>query len=73
MKTKGAETKNKNINWRVCLTSGDEVIYKNLKELCIDQDINRTNVYRLANGVSKPTRKKNIRSIEKIYLDTIND
>jgi len=72
MKTKGAETKNKNINWRVHLTSGDEITYKCLKDLCQEQDINRTNVYRLANGVSKPTRKKNISSIEKIYLN-IND
>lgn len=68
MKTKGSETVNKNINWRVKLKEGGDRYYKNLRMLCEDLNINRTNVYKIQTGRAKPLRKKNIIEIEKIYL-----
>ena len=72
MKTPGAETVNKRINWRVMLQDGRDITYRDLKTLCDELNINRTNVYKIATGRSKPVRKKNIVSVEKIYLDSIN-
>ena len=68
MKTKGSETVNKNINWRVKLKDGGDRYYKNLKMLWEDLNINRTNAYKIQTGRAKPLRKKNIIEIEKIYL-----
>jgi hypothetical protein len=72
-KTYGAVTKNKNVNWRVDLSDGNHKIYTNLKDLCAEQNINRSNAYKLAIGKSKPLRKKHIESIEKIYNKDIDD
>ena len=72
MKTVGAETVNKRINWRVLLRDGSDITYRDLKTLCDELNINRTNVYKIATGRSKPVRKKNIVSVEKIYLDNIH-
>ena len=65
-KTLGAETINKRINWRVMLGDGEERIYPNLISLCGELNIHRSSVYKIANGKTKPVRKKNIINIEKI-------
>jgi hypothetical protein len=68
-KTIGAITKNKNISWRVQMRTADgiqEANYPNLKLLCSDLNIHRTNVYKIRNGFTKPIRKRHIISIDKI-------
>jgi len=73
MKTHGAITKNKNVNWKVEFTNGESKIYTHLRDLSEEQDINRSNVYKLVIGKSRPTRKKHIESIEKIYNNYIDE
>jgi hypothetical protein len=70
-KTVGAVTKNKGINWRVKYYNREEKIYTNLADLCAEENINRSSVYKIAIGKSSPTRKKHLLSIEKIYNDNI--
>ena len=70
-KTAGAVTKNKGINWRVEYRDGDNKIYTNLADLCAEENINRSSVYKIAIGKSQPTRKKHIYAIEKIYNNDI--
>jgi len=70
-KTTGAITKNKNIFWKVALRDQgiiQEKTYSNLKELCNDLNIDRSNVYRIRNGISKPLRKNKIISIDKFLI-----
>ena len=68
MKTMGAETINKRINWRVELKDGGELQFKDLKSLCDELEINRTSVYKIQTGRSRPLRQKEIINIEKIYI-----
>ena len=70
-RTVGAVTKNKNITWKVEYREGETRIYTHLKDLCAEENINRSSVYKIATGQSNPTRKKHIFSIEKIYDDNI--
>ena len=67
-KTQGAITKNKTIFWRATLmtNSGIKTIeYRDLKTLCMELHIHRSNVYRIYNGYQVSSRKKNILAIEK--------
>ena len=76
-KTAGAITKNKMIKWKVeyrpknRFEKGEIRIYDNLADLCAEENINRSSVYKIAIGKSNPTRKKHLYSIEKIYNDNI--
>ena len=71
MKTVGAITNNKNIKWKVEYSDGNAATYTNLADLCLEEKINRSSVYKLVIGRSKPTRKKHLASIEKIYYNSI--
>jgi hypothetical protein len=73
MKTVGAVTKNKAISWKVNYSNGENKEYSHLADLCDTEQINRSNVYKIVIGKSRPIRKKHIRSIEKIYNDNIED
>lgn len=74
-KTVGAETKNKSIFWSVTLSTNNGIktkTYMDLKTLCEDLKIHRSNVYRIYNGLQS-TRKKHILAIEKFKLVRSSD